>query len=251
MRFPFKFSRRVGGSDPIPVLGTDSAPTGSASLAGTNVFKEKLPAGAPVKRVALGYAYTGAGVPLALTAKVYLYDGTSEAWFTTDANAVTLKPGDLTFVSVPQRIGKPQVTGGDAYASTSSSLEVALVVSAAGGDPDGTYSFLMGLDLGDVEDETAAPALPTGAATSANQDITNTALASIAETTHVVAVTATTYDPPLRWIHNYGSAGICKIKSSADDTAQTIYLAQGQMFSCAQIVAVSDIGAGVTMTGGR
>lgn len=96
----------------------------------------------------------------------------------------------------------------------------------------------------------ADSALPSGAATSALQSAGNTSLASMALGTHVVAVTATTYATPLRWIHNYGAAGTLKIKAHADDTAQTLYLPQGGTFSCSQIVAVSDIAGGVTCCGG-
>jgi len=174
MRFPFQFTRRIGGTGAVPVLGSDVAPVDRGDLTDSNVFKTSVPSGIAVQRLAVAYSYTGAGVPVALSAKVYLYDGTTERWYTTDANDITLKPGDISYVSISQIIGKSQVVGGDPYVSTANSLEIALVVAASGTDPDGSYAFPMGLDLGDVADEDAL--LPV-VATAAKQDDILAALA--------------------------------------------------------------------------
>jgi len=129
--------------------------------------------------------------------------------------------------------------------SGASPIVVVPVAEGPSGNPGALTRSAAGLHV-----SVAEAVLPTGAATEAKQDAGNSSLASIAETTHVVAVTATTYTTPLKWIHNYGAAGTCKIKSNWADTAQTIYLAQGATLANAEIVAVSDIGVGVTMTGG-
>lgn len=158
MRFPFTFARRVGAGV-VPVLGADVAPVTAADLAGTNVFRTKISASAPAQRIAVGYQYTGAGVPLSLAATGYVFDGTSETWLTVESLATTIKPGDIGFFSVPHLITEPQVAGGDPYQSTVESLEFALVVAPAGGDPAGLYTFLVGVDVSEVEDEQAAGAV--------------------------------------------------------------------------------------------
>jgi hypothetical protein len=93
-----------------------------------------------------------------LAATGYVFDGTTETWLTVESLATTVKPGDIGFFSVPHLITEPQVAGGDPYQSTVESLEFALVVTPGGGEPDGTYTFLVGVDVSEVEDEQAAGA---------------------------------------------------------------------------------------------
>lgn len=143
MRFPFKFERRVGAGI-LPVLGTDSAPLDHTDLADSNVFKTKLPGSEVDQQLAIGYEYTGVGVPLDLACQCYLYDGTSRKWFTVDELGTTIKAGDIAFLPLLQLIDEAGIPGVDPYETSVDTLEIALVVSAAGGDPDGTYTFLMG-----------------------------------------------------------------------------------------------------------
>jgi hypothetical protein len=179
MRFAFSFNRRVGaGTDPL--LGSDTAPTGAGDLTATHVFKTTAVPSGTAQRIAIGYQYTGAGPAPNLSAKGYVYDGTSETWFTVDSLSTTLKPGDIAFLPLVRLVDKPQAAGGDPYASRVDSLEVALVVTPAGGEPDGSYSFFLGSDISDVPDEAASAPLPVGAATEAKQDDAITALGLVA-----------------------------------------------------------------------
>jgi len=97
--------------------------------------------------------YTGAGVPINLVAKGYIYDGTSEKWASVDSLSITLHPGDIAFLGIPQLIDAPQIPGGDPYVSTVDSIEFALVVQTDVLAPDGTYTFMMGMDISEIEDE--------------------------------------------------------------------------------------------------
>ena len=155
MQLPYIFPRRIGGVGPVPVLGTDGVPVDHTYLAQDNVFRTKISAGHPAQQVIISYHYTGAGPAPDLLAQTYVFDGTTATWYTIDALAMSLKPGDLAFVGIPQIIDRPQVAGGPAADSTIDSLEFALVVSVAGGEPDGTYTFGLGVDISSVSDQTA------------------------------------------------------------------------------------------------
>lgn len=172
MRFAFQFNRRVGaGTD--PVLGTDTAPTTSADLSGTNVFKTKIAATSMSQRIAIGYQYTGAGSAPALVVQGYIYDGTSETWFTIASLGITVQAGDIAFLPLVHLIDTPQVAGGDPYVSKLDTIEFALVVAVAGGEPDGAYKFFVSSDISAVDDEIV---VGTVVATEAKQDDIITAL---------------------------------------------------------------------------
>lgn len=270
MRFPFQFTRRIGGTGAVPVLGSDVAPVDRGDLTDSNVFKTSVPSGIAVQRLAVAYSYTGAGVPVALSAKVYLYDGTTERWYTTDANDITLKPGDISYVSISQIIGKSQVVGGDPYVSTANSLEIALVVAASGTDPDGSYTFPMGLDLGDVADEDAL--LPV-VATAAKQDIAQASLASIVANMATSALQSTgnaslatlcpctlspsadgtitksdstIYDPPLRAIWATGAGNLTVMLSGDSSNVLTIPVTAGEKITW---LSIRKVMAATTATG--
>ena len=155
MRFSYKFDRAVAAGG-TTTLGTDAVPTDSTYLANDNVFKTKLSASEPSQRICLAAKYTGAGVPVPMTATAYIYDGVSGSWFTVDSYKSTLKCGDISFFGIPQIISPTQVSGGDEYVSTIDSVEWALVVDLPAGCPDGTFEFLLGLDISEVEDEIQA-----------------------------------------------------------------------------------------------
>jgi len=154
MRFTYSFSRVVGAA-PGTALGTDSVPTSHADLTDSNVFHSPITPTTKGKLM-VAYVYTGAGPAPDLTAQIYLFDGTSQSWLTVGTTTFTLRSGDTTYVSVPAILARPQVAGGDALLGVVNVLDIALVVSAAGGEPDGTYTFLMAIDTNQIDDEAAA-----------------------------------------------------------------------------------------------
>ena len=155
MRFSYKFDRTVAAGG-VTTLGTDAVPSDATYLTNDNVFRTKLSASEPSQRIVLAAKYTGVGVPVDMTAKAYIYDGVSQGWFTVDSYKSTLKCGDICFFGIPQIISPTQVAGGDEYVSTIDSIEWALVVDLPAGCPDGSFEFLLGLDISEVEDEIQA-----------------------------------------------------------------------------------------------
>jgi hypothetical protein len=144
MRFPFSFERTIGGAG--TALGADVAPVDSTYLVHDNVYVTEIPADQFVSNAAISYKYDGVGPAPSLTASIYVYDGTSAKWFMVNTVAFGLENNDIKFEPIPNLIGALRTTAVDAN-STSSSLEFALVVAAAGGEPNGTYTFYMGIDI--------------------------------------------------------------------------------------------------------
>lgn len=142
MRFHTKFSRRVGAVSDDPVLGSDSAPTAAADATRDNGASLRLRdhRGFAVTRIVVGYSYTGAGPAKDLPASLYVRDELSERWFL--ASSGTLKPGQLAYLAAPGvQPGLDSAVPGAAGAGPG--FEAVLVVSAAGGDPDGRYLFAL------------------------------------------------------------------------------------------------------------
>jgi hypothetical protein len=187
MRFPKTFTRTVnvvGGT----VLGSDSAPTGqpqsilppnncqfSAALCNVNGF--------PIQRVVVGYHGPAGAQPL--SAALWCWDDETAIWYQV-GSAKLLQPEQLTWFDQPT-IGAMGPRGqadqsGQVQMFNPGSLDLCLVVSAAGGDPDGTYTFALGMDLSNALGDNVAVSATidkTGLATSLKQDTGNTSLGSI------------------------------------------------------------------------
>jgi len=144
MRFPFKFDRTVGGAG--TALGADVVPVDATYLTNDNVYITEVPAHRVINNAALGYKYDGVGPAPTLTATLHVYDGTSAQWFVLDTVTFDLEAGDIQFEPLPHLIGALRAVALD-DSSTPTSLELALVVAAAGGEPAGTYSFYIGMDV--------------------------------------------------------------------------------------------------------
>lgn len=137
MRFGKHFSRRVGAGT-SPVLGSDAVPAAPPSDKSNDnqlSWRANNVNGFPIQRVAVGYRCTVAGSSLVAT--LYVYDEDSFAWFLASTGLLTL--GTVTYLDVPVL--------SDSVANSSGGLEMCLVVAAAGGDLDGTYTFSIGADL--------------------------------------------------------------------------------------------------------
>jgi hypothetical protein len=177
MRFPKTFTRTINVAGGI-VLGSDSAPTGtpqsivpknncqlSAALCNVNGF--------PIQRVVVGYHGPVGALPL--SAVLWCYDDETGVWYQV-GSAKLLQPEQLTWFDQPT-IGAMGPRGqadqsGQAQMFNPGSLDLCLVVSAAGADPDGTYTFALGMDISNaLGDNVAVTAVvdKTGLATAANQ----------------------------------------------------------------------------------
>jgi len=142
MRFQHQFLRQVGAG-PNPVLGSDAAPTTSQQQGADNVLNARFESisGWAMQRIAI--AYKGPPGALTLPAKIYLWDDHTESWYQM-GGTVGLAPGAFSFFNTISLILPPQ---GVLSSSSAGSLEAALVVSPAGGDPAGVYSFALGPDM--------------------------------------------------------------------------------------------------------
>lgn len=147
MRFPVKFTRRVGGATSEPVLGTDAAPIGIPGKA-DNLLQTRLgnSNGWPVQRVCVGYS--GPGGALALSAKVYVYDDTTGLWFLAGTKSVAA--GSFAQFEVPCLLDYVTASSYTTAAGGGGpgSLEASIVIAAAGSDPAGIYTFVVGADVG-------------------------------------------------------------------------------------------------------
>lgn len=238
----FKSFTRFIGAGLSPLLGSDLAPVALNTRADNLQFIDHAAGELPVHRLAVAYHYTGAGPAPSVVVDAYLYDFTTHRFY--KLASATLVNGVLNSIDLPSPIHVDD--GGGAAPET---LEVVLVPIAAGGEPDGTYEFGSAFDT--AQRSVATVPDNSALATAANQTTTNTHLASIATTKHVVAVAVASYNPPLRWIHNSSAtAGLIKFKASAGDTAQPVWLAQGATHSVSDVAQVTEIDAGMTVTGG-
>jgi hypothetical protein len=168
MRFQKSFTRVVAAAG-TTTLGTDTVPTGRplASLDYYLSGQLKNIDGFPVQRVCC--AYHGPTNAKALSAQLWLWDELTQNWYKS-GQAVTMQPEAIAWFDQPslQRLG----AGAENASQNPGSLDICLIVSAAGSDPDGTYSFALGLDVsnnGASELPITATIDKTGLATSANQ----------------------------------------------------------------------------------
>jgi hypothetical protein len=140
-----QFQRRVGGSGSIPVLGSDTAPTAvlTTTLPDNFVHADRSQIeGFPVQRLAVAYKYTGAGVAPTVSANLYLYDHTTQGWFQMDGTII-LQDGKINHFDVVSLYDLPADSHSLALAG---SLNAIIVPLAAGGEPDGTYTFVAAFD---------------------------------------------------------------------------------------------------------
>lgn len=142
MRFHKKFARRVGAVSSDPVLGSDSAPTGAEDITKDNGIGCRMRdhVGFPLRRIAIAYGYDGAGAPLDLGASLFYFDDLTARWFL--ASTATLAPGEVNYIDAPAVM--PALDSAiPGHAGAHVGLDAVLVVSAAGGDPDGVYTFAL------------------------------------------------------------------------------------------------------------
>ncbi len=150
MRFSTTFSRWIGAGG--TALGSDTVPNGSAGTAGTaphgqdNLLVARFTNqdGAPAKRVAVAYNYVGVGVTVALPATLYLWDGTTERWYT--ASTSTLTDGTITYFDAVSIVDSP-ILQTSLGTPTAGSLEAILIVTDPGTAPTGQHVFSMSADL--------------------------------------------------------------------------------------------------------
>ena len=140
MRFQESFSRVVAAGG-TTTLGTDTVPTTRADMANDCYMGSQIKNidGFPVQRFCC--AYKGPAGATNLPAQLYCYDDLTGAWYASGA-VQTLRPGTITWFDQPS-LGRCGATG-----QTPGSLDLFLRVGASGGtDPDGTYTFALGVDL--------------------------------------------------------------------------------------------------------
>ena len=144
MLFPATFTRYVGTVPPgRTALGGDSVPTGQVPAGTDNLITAKSASvgGIPVQRVAVTYQGP-AGAP-SLTARMYLYESGTGAWYQLDAQQ-TLVPGEVGYFNAVTTAEPPvtraNLSGGEVG---SGGLYQLLVVDAAMGAPSGAYRFTM------------------------------------------------------------------------------------------------------------
>jgi hypothetical protein len=146
MYFPTLFTRRVGGSGSVPLLGSDSAPTAAPSASMDNVLFTKFSNinGWPVHRVAV--VCTAPAAPVAMPADLYMYEDRTQSWHKINASPVTITPGVVAFFDAVALLDMPNAQSNMAGVQTGSGA-YALVVSNPGAEPSGTFTFAMGPDL--------------------------------------------------------------------------------------------------------
>lgn len=145
MKFPVSFTRRVGGSGSVVVLGADAvptaAPTGQDFILAAPVSNTN---GWPTHRIAVIYA--GPASALELPADLYMWESTIGGWFKLNQAKRILVPNQVNFFDVVG-ITPSSPIGSDLAGSNPGGLVLALVVATVAGTPDGTYSFAMAPDL--------------------------------------------------------------------------------------------------------
>jgi hypothetical protein len=118
--------------------------------------------------------------------------------------------------------------------------------------PDNTLTPLQGNASGHayVEISGGSAGLPSGASTSAKQDTQTGHLADLPGTTTHVSLSATTYDPPIRYFWNNGTGGTLSFKGGGDSAAVDMYVNQYEKVGGVQIEEVTSIGGGMALVGG-
>lgn len=153
MRFPFLFQRRVGGTPPLPLLGSDTVPTDKNDVRITQ--ENSCIMSAPIKdtqgwpghRLVVGLNAPALAGPLGVT--VYMLEENSGFWYQLPQTVTQLVPGAMVYLDVPGVIDAPQTLAqrlGDNNGP--GGHIVALIVTALPGPtPNGTYTVVAGLDL--------------------------------------------------------------------------------------------------------
>jgi hypothetical protein len=140
MRFPVYFKRRLGAGT-LALLGSDTKPTFATppKKAGDNVLSHKLQR--PMRRVAIGYWYEGAGVVPNLPVSIWAWDDTSEKFYQADSGILT--NGEITYLTCLSLADPPTTTVNLDFPQHG--IDLLIVVENAGGG-DGTYHFVAGPD---------------------------------------------------------------------------------------------------------
>lgn len=152
MRFPCYF-RRSKGAGPYPALGSDTKPTAATPArrqvgAEINILSHKLVR--PVKRIAVGYWYEGAGPAVTLPCTVYVFDDSSQKWYQTDTG--TLTSGVVSYFKCAVLQNPPLTFGGGAPNSPvpDMGMDVMIVVEDnVSPSPDGLITVVAGPDMAD------------------------------------------------------------------------------------------------------
>ena len=150
MRFPVHFTRTVtGGGALLPAQSAPTAAPNTATMPNLLTALQATKNGWPVQRIAVTYKYTGGGGAVNLSADLYMYEDTTQAWYKMNsAGVITLKPGCVTYVDAITLCESAQ-TNNDVFgngSSTPGGLECVVVVIDPGGLANGTYDFCIGPD---------------------------------------------------------------------------------------------------------
>jgi hypothetical protein len=140
MRFPKTFLRYLGSVPAGSIaLGADGAPSGVETNA-DNFYDTAQRIDRTINRLAIGYAYAGAGPAVAITCDVYQYASDSGLWYRLTPTPFTLTEGALSYVGIVG--GQPPQVGQDA--SLAFYIRPYTAVSA----PNGAYTFQVTGDSG-------------------------------------------------------------------------------------------------------
>lgn len=148
MRMPKTFTRIVAAMG--TTLGTDGAPgtppTGQPGTQDNLLVQASLSdQGWPAHRIAV--SYKGPVGALTLVGQIWLFDRQTQAWYEVGA-PTNMVPNRLTYFDVVGLVSRrPTSADGLSIDASQGNIEALLVVQAAGGDPNGTYTFAMGADL--------------------------------------------------------------------------------------------------------
>jgi len=149
MRFPTLFKRQVGGASADPLLGSDADPnTLTPTISGlqqSNVHNSPFATmtGWPGHRLAIGYS--GPMGALALPVSVFVFDEVVKRWFKVPQPApVTLIKDEIRFLDI---LGLLNGVQSNTRSVSAGALEAYIKIDAAGADPDGVYTFIVGSDL--------------------------------------------------------------------------------------------------------
>jgi hypothetical protein len=161
------FQRRIGGAGVIPLMSADLDPTpanfpppggvplpppdpddfqNTANRDNVLICPLWSDQGWPVHRIVVSYA-TDAVAPIALAAKLWVYDELTALWYYTGASfPATIPPNQLSFFDVVAPVNARVGNLTKNKATTGGCIQAMLVV-APGAGPNGTYTFAMAGDL--------------------------------------------------------------------------------------------------------
>jgi hypothetical protein len=154
MRFQQSFSRIVNAGGGT-TLGTDTVPTTPPSATADNIIGASLKNidGFPVQRFVVTYKGPTNAQPL--PAQLWMWEDSTAAWYRCGGTQM-LSPGEVSWFDQPA-LGR--MSANQEY--NPGSLSLCLIVlkpAVATADPDGTYTFAMGVDISNsFETVLAAP----------------------------------------------------------------------------------------------